>query len=341
MSDNKEFAEIMQKITSGLTGDPQKDMKYLDEKSKEYKDHPMNIEILRACGRLMAQLIPEDKREELNRFMANRESGTKAALEEAKFNIYQKNFDKALSIIEGVIQSQNDLGFFKDDEVSEYHDFGEFFEEALYTHLYKPEKDLRNAPFPYTEAYLIYGGVLIDLKRPEDAQKAFEQGLKWNPVSFPLTSEYIETFKMIGQIDKYFELSLDAFKIAFRPRQIARCYRNLGYYFIEKELYKEAMGCYILSAFLDKESDQAQSEMYYIHTRTGGTVKEPTMDEITSYAQKYSFPIGPDKDVIGLAMAYGKHFMDNGQNEAAKYIFQIAYDLIHDEEIKGILDSLQ
>ncbi len=139
MSDNKEFAEIMQKITGGLTGDPKKDMKYLDEKSKEYKDHPMNTEILRACGRLMAQLIPEDKREELNRFMVNRETGTKAALEEAKFNIYQKNFDKALSIIEGVIQSQNDLVFYKDDAVSEYHDFGNFSKKP-YIHTFMNRK---------------------------------------------------------------------------------------------------------------------------------------------------------------------------------------------------------
>ena len=341
MSVNKDFDIIMNEITSGLTGDPQADMKYLDEQSQKYKDHPMNTEILRACGRLMAQLIPEDKREELNRLFGNRETGTKAAIEEVKFNIYQKNYDKALTIIEGVIKNQEQLGFFKDDEVSEYHDFEEFFQEALYIHLYKPQKDLREAQFPYTEAYLLNGSVLIDLNRIEDAQKVFKEGLKWNPVSFALNSEYIETFKAIGQIDKYFELSLEAFKIAFRPYQIARCYRNLGYYFIEKELYKEAMGCYILSTFLDKESDQAQSEMYYIHTKTGGTVKEPTMDEITSYAQKYSFPIGPDKDVIGLAVAYGRHFMENGQKEGAKYLFQIAYDLIQDEEIKKILDSLE
>ena len=60
----------------------------------------------------MVQMIPEDKREELNRLMRNHETGTRATLEEAKFNIYQKNYDKALRIIEGVIQSQNDLGFF-------------------------------------------------------------------------------------------------------------------------------------------------------------------------------------------------------------------------------------
>ncbi len=56
MSDTKEFAEIMQKITSGLTGDPQKDMKYLDEKSKEYKynSDPNNmVSMLGEYGEMM------------------------------------------------------------------------------------------------------------------------------------------------------------------------------------------------------------------------------------------------------------------------------------------------
>lgn len=246
-----------------------------------------------------------------------------------------------VEIIDSVINNQVELGIFKDDKVSEYHDFGEFFEEALYRYIYRLEKELRSAPFPYTEAYLIKGSVLIDLKRYEDAQKTFEEGLKWNPVSFSIRSEYIETFKVLGQIDKFFELSLDAFKVAFRPKQLARCYRNLGYYFIEKELYSEAMRCYILSTFMDKDSDQAQSEMYYIHSKTNGTVKEPSMDEITACSEKYKFPIEPDKDVIGLAMAYGKNFVENGQKDGAKYLFQIAYDLVHDEDIKKILESLE
>ena len=45
--------------------------------------------------------------------------------------------------------------------------------------------------------------------------------------------------------------------------------------------------------------------------------------------------------MMKLAMACGKHFMDNGQKEGAKYLFQIAYDLIQDEDIKGVLDNLQ
>lgn len=56
MSENKDFDSIMREITSGLTGDPNKDIPYLDEKCKEYKDHEYGKEIVRACGRLMYEV---------------------------------------------------------------------------------------------------------------------------------------------------------------------------------------------------------------------------------------------------------------------------------------------
>ena len=49
----KTFDAIIKEINAGLTGDYTKDLKFLDEKSREYKDHEMGKEILRACGRLM------------------------------------------------------------------------------------------------------------------------------------------------------------------------------------------------------------------------------------------------------------------------------------------------
>ena len=63
------YETIMKKITDGLTGDPQKDIPYLMEQTKKYKDHEMGTEILRACGRLMSQCVPEDTKEEVTKII--------------------------------------------------------------------------------------------------------------------------------------------------------------------------------------------------------------------------------------------------------------------------------
>ena len=49
MGDHKDFDSIMREITSGFTGDTATDMKYLQEKCEEYKNHEMAQEIIRAC----------------------------------------------------------------------------------------------------------------------------------------------------------------------------------------------------------------------------------------------------------------------------------------------------
>ena len=204
----------------------------------------------------------------------------------------------------------------------------------MYHHLYSTDKDVRKAVFSYTEAYLVYGSVLVDLERIEEAQAVLRKGLKWNPVSFSLNSEYIETFKMLGRIDEFYELSKKAIKLAYRPKNLARCYRNLGYYFVEKERYSEALGCYRFSNVYDKDAKQSQSEMYYILGMTDGKVKEHSIEEFKNYSKLYDFPLGVDNDIMGLSLCYGEDFLKKGHKEAAKYLYQIAYDMVNDEKLK-------
>ena len=59
------YDEIMRKITAGLTGDEEHDRAYLKEQMEKYKEHELSTEIIRACGRLFYDLVPENKKEEL------------------------------------------------------------------------------------------------------------------------------------------------------------------------------------------------------------------------------------------------------------------------------------
>ena len=53
---------IMRNITAGLTGDADKDGIYLNEQMEKYKEHEFATEIIRACGRIFYELIPDDKK---------------------------------------------------------------------------------------------------------------------------------------------------------------------------------------------------------------------------------------------------------------------------------------
>ena len=108
---------------------------------------------------------------------------------------------------------------------------------------------------------------------------------------------------------------------------------------MEKKQYSEAIAAYLLSTRFERESKQVQSELYYINQVAGG-VKEPSYEEVKQYSEKYGFPMGADNDILGLSYTYGKHFMEEGQNEAARYFISILYELTQDDEIKKMLDSI-
>ena len=78
MADNKDFDSIMHEITRGLSGDANTDIAYLKEQMKAYKDHEMGKEIIRACARLMYDLMPDDKKKDLEQVISNNASGRSA-----------------------------------------------------------------------------------------------------------------------------------------------------------------------------------------------------------------------------------------------------------------------
>ena len=132
MADRNDFDDIMHSIKAGLTGEPEIDIEYLKGQIERYKDHELNKEIIRACARLMYDLLPAETVEELSKAIDQDSLGVDTTLEEVQYNIYKKDYDKALSTIEALVKKVEDLNAFQDDSVSEYHNFDEPFEEILY-----------------------------------------------------------------------------------------------------------------------------------------------------------------------------------------------------------------
>ncbi len=338
-----EYEEIIDQIKSGLTGESEHDFTYLKEQMESYKNHEYAKEILRECGRIFYELLPDEKKAEFEEAAKKDNFGMDEQLEKAEFYLYKKDFDKAIAAIEPLVEKLDMLtesGAFQNDSVSEYYCFTELFQEVLQHHLSGSKKTFRNAPIPFSKVYGRYGIVLVDLKRYEEAGIALEKSLRWNPVDADIMFEYAETFKLRGNLEKFFEFTKAAFRIAYHPTAVARCYRNLGYYFSEKKLWDVAAACIIMSTQYVPNDMNAQSELYYIEHMSGEKIKEPTLEDFEKYAMDYGFPNGADDDILGLAVQFGKHFLEEGNNDLAQYFLTIFYELTEDEQVKEILKQL-
>jgi len=337
MDENKSFEDIMKEITHGLTGDPASDMKYLEEQGEKYKDHEYSKEITRACGRLMYELIPDDTKEEIGRLIDNDNKGFEAALEEVRFNHYEKNFGKALKLIENMVRKYETWNMYADDAVSEYHTFREPMQEIIYEYIAQPQKELRRAQVDYSEMYFQYGSLLFEFKRWEDAEAALAKAMRWNPTYARVAFEHAETFKVRGMIDEFKDLTMDIFRYAYRPDDVAHCYRNLAYYYVEKKEYKPAVCCLLFSNQYEK-NQVAMSELYYISQQTG-EIYDPTAEELHAVFEVYEIPYAPDVEILKLAYGYGKHFYDNGDMHSAVYFLEIVTWFHEDADLMEMFED--
>ena len=70
-----DFNKIMQEITAGLTGDNAQDIAYLKAQMEKYKDHEYGREIIRACGRLLYEKLPDELKNKVNQAAENEDLG--------------------------------------------------------------------------------------------------------------------------------------------------------------------------------------------------------------------------------------------------------------------------
>ena len=91
----------------------------------------------------------------------------------------------------------------------------------------------------------------------------------------------------------------------------------------------------------DSNTDAAYGELFYIEQTTHLEIKPAPIETMKKFSRKYGFPLEPNDDVVGLAIAYGENSAENGNDEFAKYFLNIAYDLTHFDEVKQLLNELE
>ena len=80
--------------------------------------------------------------------------------------------------------------------------------------------------------------------------------------------------------------------------------------------------------------------VYYIEQTAPEGYQKPTVELLEQYEEQLGLPRGADDDVIGLAHAYSKKAIENGDKDLAVYFLGIFCGLTDDEEALKLLDSL-
>lgn len=104
-----DYQEIMRDIASGLTGENEKDIQYLMEQMEKYKDHEFGKEIIRACGRLISGMLPEEKVNEFANAFEKDNAEIENELDDLFSTLQSGDYNLALNKVEKLVEKAEEL----------------------------------------------------------------------------------------------------------------------------------------------------------------------------------------------------------------------------------------
>lgn len=329
---------IIEEIKKGLTGDPAKDIQYLQEQGVKYRTHAKADEILKELSELSFSLLPEENRQKIKEDLFIGEKRVDQVFAEANERVKAKDLDGAIEIL-AKIEAHADKSF--PIEKNCFFSFRNRLEEYLYSHLYKPENKYGRTPFDFCQFLSAYGYLLVEKHKPQDAVAKLEKAIRYNPINVEPRFELAEAYKLLHEPDMLLECIKETTKIATTPYHISRCYANLGYYCIEIKDYDSAVAFYYESLIYAK-NPAVQGELQHIRSITGKQIVAPTRDEVLAAFEKYDIKNGPNQDIINIAFSLGNYCIEhNAPPQESLFYMQVAYDLSKSEKVLEIIDRLK
>ena len=223
----------------------------------------------------------------------------------------------------------------------EYHSFLNPLEEMLFYQNIGLKKELAYIPFdePLFDLYYIYATLLMDNDDYVKAEKYFLKALRINPVSSKTILSLADIYKSKTRTyNRFFLYNVDALKFAYRNEDIARAYRNFGFYYVEEDQLDIAAVFYDFSLNFDFNR-QAFRELEYIKSR--GINTDLNQDESKAIIESKKIQVGVNPfildtlKIICVDLEYRKYYT------GALYFYRILYDLTKDNLILGKINSIQ
>lgn len=335
----EQLESIVKSIRENLTGNSQKDIKYLQGCMELYRDHPLHREIARFCSQLLYKLMPEESRQHFADMFSQAFDKFRAHLEEARKLTAARDFDKARELLAPHIQEAEHSALFQPDSEVEFRSFAEPMEMVLFQQFYQPKKNVQQAPFPFHLLYLVQGELELAQGNLKNARKALEKGLRWDPASAPVRAAYLAVLKDEADWESFGRVNREAFREAFRPADLARCYRNQGALLLHKEDWQGARYAYLMSLnFQDSEEAKKQLQTLAENQKLDG--KPATREELAAFAQKEAIPLGPNPEVLRLA-AGGAHACHKaGREKEAEYYLGLIRPFLTEKDMEELKKKL-
>ena len=251
----------------------------------------------------------------------------------------EENINNKLLMVDELIHSENkdldtaknelllllkDEELYKSNELIKYHNF----ENKLAYLIYRNMPNNSNIKMLEVNFYSIYSRlayIYVEEKNFDKAIEAIEKIKEWNPMTLSPYFEYCEILKLKEDFEQFHKENLKLYDKIYFTNDLARYYRNMGYYYIEKEQFDVAYALYRLSLIFNY-SKSALNELKYINVKTKFQYKEMSVDDLFKLLEENNISIGiKQENISNLIYIYKNNLCDIEYTNDHKLLLELLY----------------
>lgn len=310
---------IIQMMDTHLPVEQEQMTSYLLDHITIYADHPCFQKILSHIARLCVTRLSPAQGVEFIASTAHEHEICGEILGIVRDLIEERDFTGADRVIRYILPYAK--GEVESENAEKFLAFRDFIEYA-YVMTYMPEKrELPVHPYLGTAILFQYGVILKGRGKYDAAFRIYHLVREHSPASAQVLLEIADIYREKNNLEAFREITISGFACAWKTEELARTYRNMGYYFGERGDYDAAVTCYLMGSTWE-DSPETGRELQYLAARMG---HQP---DITFYLEKgreilasREIPFGPNEEMIDLLVQYAEVCEEEGDLfEARRYL---------------------
>lgn len=332
-----DYRSIINEIQARLSGNAEKDVAFLRESARNLRDDEDGLAVRREIARWILKIAPRSKTRDWRRGFRELSESFDAKLRSAQNWVENRRFEEALDLLVPLAAKVD--GLFDDDARTEYRRFRNPLEEAICDRFFSSGKERRRAPIDYPRLYLLFGSALYEKRRTSESKRVLKKGLAFNPIDVELLFQQGEANRRERNDREYLRTTTDALRYSYRPKDLARGYRNLGAFYVEAGRFDLARNLYFFSLTFDDDST-TRRELRFLESQTRRRAKAPPFETIRRSFDQEEIQLGPDPNVVAAAKELGERARRENDSTLARDCFDVVFRLTNDSAAKKVRDEL-
>lgn len=220
--------------------------------------------------------------------------------------------------------------------------FEEPMQILLYHALCSDTRIPQELPIRCSSIFGLYGCVLREMGRIEEARQMLQEALKWNPVDPSIYLELVGTYSDRGDVDTAFTMLRSLFRFIYRKENLGNAMLGLCWCFAARKLPRAASCCGALSVHYWPEAEESVRQILSPLEKAGMNTAAPTQEEVEACAEQYGFPLGLHPELLDLVVHTATDLLDfENRPVAALLLLEIIEPLTDSPAVLQLIDEIR